>query len=168
MPAMTKRVNIQTVTAVRTITPPISGSYRNVIMSTGDILKCLCRRAKVEEILPDGTTVKLNMSNYYLDNGAGLDAHAAIKKEAAAAKKAAVEAKKANKKPAAKRDKAPEAPVVTEEAPQTEAPVVETTSENEHDIISETPTEVKVEEQAVPEQVEEVKTEDALSVEAQA
>ena len=71
---MTKRVNIRTTMAVRNINPPICGTCNNVIMSTGDILKCLCRRAFVEEILPDGTTVRLNMKNYYTDNGAGLDA----------------------------------------------------------------------------------------------
>lgn len=71
---MTKRVNIRTTMAVRNINPPICGTCSNVIMSTGDILKCLCRRAFVEEILPDGTTVRLNMKNYYTDNGAGLDA----------------------------------------------------------------------------------------------
>ena len=75
MPAMTKRVNIRTTVAVKTITPPICGTYRNVIMSTGDILKCLCKRAHVEEILPNGKTVKLNLKNYYLDNGAGLNAY---------------------------------------------------------------------------------------------
>ena len=71
---MTKRVNIRTTMAVRNINPPICGTCNNVIMSTGDILKCLCRRAFVEEILPDGTTVRLNMKNYYTDNGAGDDA----------------------------------------------------------------------------------------------
>lgn len=75
MPAMTKRVNVRTVVAVRTINPPISGTVSNVIMSTSDILKCLCRRAIVDEVLPNGKTVRLNMRNYYLDNGAGLDAY---------------------------------------------------------------------------------------------
>lgn len=75
MPAMTKKVNIQTTVAVRNINPPICGRYTGIIMSTSDILKCLCRRAQVDEVLPDGRLVRLNMSNYYLDNGAGLDAY---------------------------------------------------------------------------------------------
>ena len=87
MPAMTKRVNIRTTVAVKTVNPPISGTYKNVIMSTSDILKCLCRRAYVEEILPDGTTVKLNMNNYYLDNGAGLDAYHPVTPEKTEEKK---------------------------------------------------------------------------------
>lgn len=78
MPSMTKRVNVVTRVAVRNITPPISGSYKNIVMSTSDILKLLSKRASVEEILPDGSTVKLTMKNYYLDNGAGLDAYAGV------------------------------------------------------------------------------------------
>lgn len=82
MAAMTKYVNVRTRIAVRNTNPPICGSYTGV-MTTGDILKCLCKRAKVEEVLPDGKTVLLNMSNYYTDNGAGLDArvhHPIVKK----------------------------------------------------------------------------------------
>lgn len=74
MPSMTKRVNITTTIPVRTVTPPLSGTYKDIIMSTGDILKCISRRAIVDEILPNGTTVRLTMRNYYTDNGAGLDA----------------------------------------------------------------------------------------------
>lgn len=74
MPTMTKRVNINAPVAIRTITPPIYGRVSNIVMSTGDILKCLCKRAVVDEILPDGSTVRLTMKNYYTDNGAGLDA----------------------------------------------------------------------------------------------
>ena len=74
MPSMTKRVNVTTTIPVRTITPPLSGTYKDIIMSTGDILKCISRRAIVDEILPNGTTIRLTMRNYYTDNGAGLDA----------------------------------------------------------------------------------------------
>lgn len=68
MPARTKRVNVTTVVAVRTTNPPICGTLKNIEMTTGDILKCLCKRAFVEEILPDGSTIRLNMKNYYTDN----------------------------------------------------------------------------------------------------
>lgn len=74
MPTMTKRVNINAPVAIRTITPPIYGRVSNIVMTTGDILKCLCKRAVVDEILPNGSTVRLTMKNYYTDNGAGLDA----------------------------------------------------------------------------------------------
>ena len=78
---MTKRVNVYAQVAIRTITPPIYGTCKDIIMTTGDILKCICKRARVEEILPDGRTVRLNLRNYYTDNGAGLDAKANVKKE---------------------------------------------------------------------------------------
>lgn len=81
MPSMTKRVNVYAQVAVRNVTPPIHGTCKDIIMTTGDILKCLCKRARVEEIMPDGKTVRLNMSNYYTDNGAGLDASKSVTKE---------------------------------------------------------------------------------------
>lgn len=74
MPTMTKRVNVRATVAVRNTNPPIYGTYKNIIMTTGDILKCLTKRAVVDEILPDGSLVRLNFKNYYTDNGAGLDA----------------------------------------------------------------------------------------------
>ena len=72
--SMTKRVSIDAPIPIRTLKPVIYGYVPEEILSTGDILKCLCKRAKVYELLPDGAKVKLTYSNYYLDNGAGLDA----------------------------------------------------------------------------------------------
>ena len=88
MPAMTKRVNINAKVPVRDIKPPIYGTLNNIVMSTGNILKCLCKRAIVDEILPDGSTVRLTMKNYYTDNGAGLTAAPDPTKKKAAAKTA--------------------------------------------------------------------------------
>lgn len=68
MAMKTKRVNITTRVAVRTTNPPICGTLKDVEMTTGDILKCLCKRAIVDEILPNGRLVRLNMNNYYTDN----------------------------------------------------------------------------------------------------
>lgn len=82
MPSMTKRVNVYAQVAVRNVTPPIYGTCKDIVMTTGDILKCLCKRARVEEILPDGKLVRLNMRNYYTDNGAGLNASKSVTKEA--------------------------------------------------------------------------------------
>ena len=98
----TKRVNIVAHVAIRNITPPIYGTLKDVVMTTGDILKCLSKRAKVEEILPDGSTIRLNFSNYYTDNGAGLY----VKQEEKA-----------------RSVKVPEAPVVKNEAPVVETKV---------------------------------------------
>ena len=82
MPSMTKRVNVYAQVAVRNVTPPIYGTCKDIVMTTGDILKCLCKRARVEEILPDGKLVRLNMRNYYTDNGSGLNASKSVTKEA--------------------------------------------------------------------------------------
>ncbi len=88
MPAMTKRVNINAKVPVRDVKPPIYGTLNNIVMSTGNILKCLCKRAIVDEILPDGSTVRLTMKNYYTDNGAGLTAAPDPTKKKATAKAA--------------------------------------------------------------------------------
>ena len=130
MPSMTKRVNVTTTIPVRTITPPLNGTYKDIIMSTGDILKCISRRAIVDEILPNGMSIRLTIGNYYKDNGAGLDAA-----ERAAGTKVAEEKKpetgaptETHEEPAAaeqtrtEEEQAPEAPANVEP----EAPVVET------------------------------------------
>ena len=65
---MVKLVNITSKVAIRTVTPKICGTHRNVLMSTGDILRCILMRAHVEEILSDGSTVILNLGNYNKDN----------------------------------------------------------------------------------------------------
>lgn len=117
MATMTKIVNIRTRVAVRNVNPPISGSVKGIVMTTGDILKCLCKRAQVEEVLPNGTTVKLNMRNYYTDNGAGLDAK----------KNLPVVEKKPVENPT--RFKVPVAP-----AKKAEKQVVETKTEEEHPV----------------------------------
>lgn len=65
---MIKTVNINARIPVKTITPPIQGYHAGIKMSSGDILKCLTRRAIVDEVLDDGTTVRLNMRNYFTDN----------------------------------------------------------------------------------------------------
>lgn len=120
MPAMTKIVNIRTRVAVKNVNPPICGTVKGIVMTTGDILKCLCKRALVEEVLPDGSIIKLNMSNYYTDNGAGLDAKKNIPTPV--------------KKPTEtiERFKVPVSPVV-----ETEKQVVETMTEEDNNIIAE-------------------------------
>lgn len=65
---MYKLVNIVSKVAIRTVTPKICGIHKNVLMSTGDILRCICMRAHVEEILPDGSVIVLNSTNYNKDN----------------------------------------------------------------------------------------------------
>lgn len=61
---MLKKVNIVAQIPIRTVYPPIYGTYSGIVMSPSTILKCLTHKAYVEEILPDGSTVKLTMKNY--------------------------------------------------------------------------------------------------------
>lgn len=63
-----KTVNVNATIPIRNITPPMYGKYMNIKMTVSDILKCLCRRAIVEEVLSDGTTVRLNMKNFRDDH----------------------------------------------------------------------------------------------------
>ena len=65
---MIKRVNINATIPIKTITPPIYGKLYNVKMSVGNIFKCICGRAIVDEILSDGKLVRLTLSNYSADN----------------------------------------------------------------------------------------------------
>ena len=71
---MNKIVNVRATVPVRTINPPIYGNVSKVEMSTGDILKCLCFRATVDEVLPDGSTVRLTMKNYAVDYASSVKA----------------------------------------------------------------------------------------------
>ena len=61
---MVKKVNIIARLPVRTLYPPIHGTYECINLSPTNILKCLLHKAYVEEVLEDGSTLELNMQNY--------------------------------------------------------------------------------------------------------
>ena len=61
---MLKKVNVIARYHVRTLIPPMYGTYEGIMMSPANILKCLLHKAYVEEILEDGSTLELNMHNY--------------------------------------------------------------------------------------------------------
>ncbi len=134
MAAMTKRVNVQAKVAVRNTNPPVYGRHDNIVMTTSDILKCLCRRAIVDEIMPDGSLVRLNMKNYYLDNGAGLTASNPVRivvpKEKRVEKPIEPKVEEPVKVEETK-EEVPEAPAVEKTA---EAQVVETTGPIENEV----------------------------------
>lgn len=65
---MIKKVNIKASVPIKDFRPPIYGTCNGIEMTTGDILKCLCKRAIVDEVLPDGSTIRLDLKNYYTDN----------------------------------------------------------------------------------------------------
>lgn len=79
---VTKTVNIKANIPVRDVTPPIYGVRNGIKMTLGDILKCLCKRAIIDEVLSDGSTVRLNTKNFRLDFEAELQKKIAAEKKA--------------------------------------------------------------------------------------
>lgn len=63
-----KKVNINSPSVLYIFTPPLSGVFNNVELSLGDIRACLMQGAKVEEVLPNGKTVRLYLDNYDKDH----------------------------------------------------------------------------------------------------
>lgn len=63
-----KKVNIIAQIPIRTVYPPIYGTYKGVIMSPSVILKCIMHKAIVEEVLPNGDTIRLTVKNYNMVN----------------------------------------------------------------------------------------------------
>ena len=94
---MSKIVNIEPIAPIMTITPPITGSVFSQKMSLGEIEKCLLGRARVDEILPDKTTIQLSLLDYKKDNVAEYNnskAKVIAEQKAEAERKAAEEAAK--------------------------------------------------------------------------
>ena len=65
---MVKKVNVVAKLPIRTMTPVLFGEHKGISMSPANIFKCLIHRAIVDEVLPDGTLVRLDMTNYNQDN----------------------------------------------------------------------------------------------------
>lgn len=63
-----KIVNIEARTPIRSIGPVIYGKVINKKMDVGEILQCMCHRAIIDEVMPDGSTIRLTMKNYHIDN----------------------------------------------------------------------------------------------------
>lgn len=59
-----KTVNIKANIPVKNVTPPIYGVREGIKMTPSDILKCLCKRAIIDEVLSDGSTVRLTTKNF--------------------------------------------------------------------------------------------------------
>ena len=65
----TKKVNVSAPTMVTNTHPQLYGFVPNVTLTLEDILKCLVRRGvTVDEILNDGSTIRLNLKNYMNNN----------------------------------------------------------------------------------------------------
>lgn len=65
---MDKKVNIYPRKPITNVVPPIRCVCYNVTKPIGIIETCLLNGASVEEILPSGEIIELNLSNYDKDN----------------------------------------------------------------------------------------------------
>jgi type IV secretory pathway VirB10-like protein len=82
---------------------PIRGVCNGIVMETDTILKAICSKATVHEILEDGTRLLLDLANYNKDNNAAIKAaseEAAQKAAEAEASKKAAEQKAAQEEAA--------------------------------------------------------------------
>lgn len=61
---MYKIVNIKTTRPIRTIRPAILQSVEGIKLTVGDIRRVIYSRALVDEVLSDGSTVRLTLDNY--------------------------------------------------------------------------------------------------------
>lgn len=64
----TKVVNVYPNKAITSINPPIRSKVMKVTMPITNIRKCIIERAIVDEVLPDGRTIRLDFTNYDKDN----------------------------------------------------------------------------------------------------
>lgn len=67
-----KTVNINATIPIVNVTPPLYGYREGIKMTISDILKCLMRRAIIHEVMPDGTTIRLDLKNFRDDNRAAM------------------------------------------------------------------------------------------------
>lgn len=65
---MKKNVDVYCMIPIMSLKEPITSNAFNIQLSVGDILQCICGKGLVDEILDDGTKVRLNLSNYDKDN----------------------------------------------------------------------------------------------------
>ena len=72
-----KKVNIFPRHAITAVNPPIRTPMEGVTKSVKDIRFCILADAKVEEVLPGGVKVLLNLTNYNIDNSGAKPAVAA-------------------------------------------------------------------------------------------
>lgn len=76
-----KTVNINATIPIVNVTPPLYGYREGIKMTISDILKCLMRRAIIHEVMPDGTTIRLDLKNFRNDNRAAMKAEKEEKTE---------------------------------------------------------------------------------------
>ena len=81
MAILIKKVNIMPKRPITTIIPPIRMPIYNVTKKIDDIKLAILAGARVEEIMPDGSKVSLNLNNYDRDNSGTMKVKVAEIKE---------------------------------------------------------------------------------------
>lgn len=61
---MKKLVNIDSPAILYVLTPPLKGVINKIEMDVKNIRYCITKGAKVEEVLKDGSVVRLDLDNY--------------------------------------------------------------------------------------------------------
>ena len=76
---LAKKVNIYPTMPITTLNPVIRTMTKNTIKTVDEIKQCINARARVEEILIDGSILVLNLSNYDKNNNKKCIVNNAIK-----------------------------------------------------------------------------------------
>ena len=126
----TKKVNIYPSTPIVSVTPPIRTTVKGATKKIETIRKCIIARAKVEEILPTGDTVILDLSNYDKDNRFNTESKMDIPETPA---DPIVPDAPAVDEPVKEEEPVKEKETVVEEAPVVEAPADDTEETVEED-----------------------------------
>lgn len=61
---MVKKVNVYPIIPIYALRTPITSTVLHAELSVGDILTCIYARAQVDEVLPNGEVVRLDLKNY--------------------------------------------------------------------------------------------------------
>lgn|SRR5574344_1581970 len=118
---MTKKVNIYSSRPITVLAVPIRGNINAAVLDVEQIRKIICANGIVDEILEDGSLVRLNFTNYNKDNSSE-----SVKAKAAAIKKAeaaAAEAKRLVEEAAAKAKKEAQEKLLAKEKASKEAAI---------------------------------------------
>ena len=126
----TKKVNIYPSTPIVSVTPPIRTTVKGATKKIETIRKCIIARAKVEEVLPTGDTVILDLSNYDKDNRFNTESKMDIPETPA---DPIVPDAPVVEEPVKEEEPAKEEEAVVEEAPVVEAPADDTEETVEED-----------------------------------
>jgi len=65
---MMKVINLYTRAPITALSVPIRGTAMGLHLHVKDIFKCMCQKAVIDEVLKDGSLVRLDMANYNTNN----------------------------------------------------------------------------------------------------